>query len=266
MKLNQYQTIIIKIGSSLIIDKNKAMRMKWLRFLARDIFKLQKMGHRVLLVSSGAIASSCKKLKIDPANLSLSDKQAFAAYGQAILTEKMTSIFAKEKLNIAQILVTADDCNILRRKENIRACLDNLHRMNILPIINENDVVAIDEIKFGDNDGLAAEIAILVKADLLVLMSDVDGLYDSDPKINKNAKILSLPKINAEILSKVKKTKSFYGTGGMYSKLQSAYKANMNEIDVVITKGEGRRPLLSLEHKKIYSLFKGVDVSYNLLD
>jgi len=256
MKLKKYQTIIIKIGSSLIVDKNRSMRIKWLKSLARDIKKLQKNGHKVLLVSSGSIASSCKKLKTDPNLLSLSQKQAYAAYGQAILIEKIGRIFAKAKLDVAQILVTADDCKVEKRKLNIRNCLDNLYKMNIIPVINENDVVAIDEIKFGDNDGLAAEMAILVKADLLVLMSDVDGLYDYDPKLNKDAKIIALPNSSDSILfSKVKKTKSYYGTGGMYSKLESAKKANANQIDVIITKGEGRKPLFALEKKKPYSLF-----------
>ncbi len=257
MKLKKYQTIIIKIGSSLIVDKNRSMRIKWLKSLARDIKRLQKNGHKVLLVSSGAIASSCKKLKTDPNMLSIAEKQAYAAYGQAILTEKLGRIFAKAKLNISQILVTSDDCYIDKRKANIKNCLDNLYKMNVIPVINENDVVAIEEIKFGDNDGLAAEIAILVKADLLVLMSDVDGLYDYDPKLNKNAKIIAFPcSEDSMLFSSVKKTKSYYGTGGMYSKLQSAKKANEKNIDVIITKGSGRRPLYSLEKKKLFSLFK----------
>ena len=258
MKLSDYNTIVIKIGSSLIIDeKSSSLRLKWLKSFAKEVKKLQKAGVDVVLVCSGSIASASKTLGKLRSELNLEESQAYAAFGQAILIGNLRRIFARQGLDIAQILITNEDCENRRRYLNMRATIGKLLEMNIIPVINENDTISTDEIKFGDNDGLAARTVGIVDADLLVLLSDVDGLYDKNPKGNKDAKFLAEVKsITKKIEDLAGEDTSHYGTGGMASKIAAPKIATEFGANVIITKGEGNKSLFGLDKNKKHTLFK----------
>ena len=179
--------VVIKIGSALLIDKeNGNLNNKWLNSLALDINNLLKLEKEIIIVSSGSIALGKKQLKLRD-NLSLDEKQAAAATGQISLAYAWKDIMGKYGLNIAQILLAPDDTETRRKHLNARATLLKLLELNVIPVINENDTVSTEEIRFGDNDRLAARVAQMCSADLLILLSDINGLYSSDPNINKNS-------------------------------------------------------------------------------
>lgn len=256
MQLSNYQKIVIKIGSSVIISEKNTMRKKWLKELAREIKKLQKSGVQVVLVCSGAIACACKALGRERADLDISELQAYAAYGQAILIETIKKQFKAAKLEAAQMLITSADAGNRKRYLNMRSTINNLLDLNIVPVINENDSVATEEITFGDNDGLSVQVAHLISADLLILLSDVAGLYDANPKTEANAKLLTnIKKIDDKIYALAQKDTSKYGTGGMFSKIKAADLATSAGTDVLITKGAEN--IFALEKNKPYSFFKG---------
>lgn len=257
MKFTDYNIIVLKLGSALVVDsKNNNFRVKWLQDLACDIEKLRNLGIKVLIVCSGAIASASRKLGKNKQELSLDELQAYAAYGQALLIGEMQKIFAKQQIELAQILITNDDCQNRRRYLNMRATISKLLEMDIVPIINENDTISTEEIKFGDNDVLAARVVALSEADLLILLSDIEGLYDSNPKENKGAKLIKeIKQIDHKILALASSKTNIYGTGGVKSKIQAAKIANGFGADMIITKGAGKNPLLALEQQKLYSIF-----------
>ena len=186
--------IVIKIGSALLIDKeNGNLNDKWLNSLALDINNLLKLEKEVIIVSSGSIALGKKQLKLRD-NLSLDEKQAAAATGQISLAYAWKDIMGKYGLNIAQILLAPDDTETRRKHLNARATLLKLLELNVIPVINENDTVSTEEIRFGDNDRLAARVAQIIGADCLILLSDVDGLYTDNPKKNKKTKLIKIVK------------------------------------------------------------------------
>ena len=261
-----YKTIVIKVGSALLFDhKKKKPNSVFLNNLAKDIKTLKKMGINVIIVSSGAIASACHELNLQRKNISLDRLQALAAYGQILLIEHYKKQFSKYNLNLGQMLITNDNCQNRRHYLNMRATLNNLLELDIIPIVNENDSIITDEIKFGDNDNLSAQLAQLSNADLLIILSDVSGLYEQNPKINKNAKLITnISNITSKItnMAKEKETNDF-GTGGMFSKIQAAKIATNSGTDVVITKGEKNNVIIGLSNDKSYSIFhkKNIHVS-----
>ena len=190
MYLKNSKIIVIKIGSSLLIDENKKIRKKWLSEFSKDIKDLLNQNKRIIIVSSGAIAMGCKKLNLSKRNLKLDKSQAVASIGQIELMNLFTDTFLKNKINISQILLTLEDTEQRRRALNAKRTFENLFQLNFVPIVNENDSIATSEIKYGDNDRLASRVAQISAADALILLSDVEGLYTSNPKINKNAKLL----------------------------------------------------------------------------
>jgi glutamate 5-kinase len=190
MYLKNSKIIVIKIGSSLLIDENKKIRKKWLTEFAKDIQVLIKQNKKIIIVSSGAIAMGCKKLDINKKNLKLDKSQAVASIGQIELMNLFSETFVKSKINISQILLTLEDTEQRRRALNAKRTFDNLFQLGFVPIVNENDSTATSEIKYGDNDRLASRVAQITSADSLILLSDVDGLYTKNPKIYKNAKLL----------------------------------------------------------------------------
>ena len=190
MSLKNSKTIVIKIGSSLLVDKNKKIRKKWLLSFAKDIQKLKSKNKKIIIVSSGAIALGCIKMKYNKKNLKLDKSQAVASIGQIELINLFSNIFSRYKLNISQILLTLEDTEERRRSLNAKRTFENLFDLNFIPIVNENDTIATTEIKYGDNDRLASRVAQITNADTLVLLSDVDGLYTKNPKIFKDAKII----------------------------------------------------------------------------
>ena len=196
MYFDKLNTIVIKIGSSLIIDEKKKIRSKWLDSFVKDIKDLKKVGKRIIIVSSGAIALGCKKLNLDKKNLKIDKSQAIASIGQIELMNLLKKNFSKKKMDISQILITLEDTEIRRRAINARRTLDNLFDIGFIPVVNENDSIATSEIKYGDNDRLASRVAQISNADCLILLSDVGGLYNKNPKVHKDAKLIKELKKN----------------------------------------------------------------------
>lgn len=185
--LSDYRRLVIKVGSSLLIDESGKLDRDWLGTLADDIARLKADGHELLIVSSGAIAIGSSILGINKKRARLEDLQAAAAAGQVQLVHAYQDALARHRIVAAQILLTPDDTENRRRFLNARGTLGRLLERSVVPIINENDTVATEEIRYGDNDRLAARVSQLVMADALILLSDVDGLYSSDPATNPGA-------------------------------------------------------------------------------
>lgn len=248
--LDTYSRIILKIGSSLLVDETTGqINQDWLQGLALDIADFAKKGTQILIVSSGAIALGRTRLGLGSEKLTLAQKQACAATGQALLTQVYEAVLSPHGLVTAQALLTLNDTEHRRRWINAKATLSTLLSLNAIPIINENDTVATDEIRYGDNDRLAARVAQMVEADLLILLSDVDGLYDKDPSQDDSAQHIPLIKIlTPEILAMGGSANSARGTGsgGMATKLQAAKIATEAGCALVITKGSVHRPLSTL--------------------
>ncbi len=257
--LKTYKRVAIKIGSALLVDdKTGKIKQSWLAALAEDIAHFAKHDTEILIISSGAIALGRNRLSLNSNALTLSQKQACAAAGQAVLTQAYEAALAPYSLVTAQALLTLNDTENRRRWMNAKATLSTLLTLRAIPIINENDTVATDEIRYGDNDRLAARVAQMVEADLLILLSDVDGLYDIDPTQNTNARhIPFIAELTSNILAmgggiNNAKAKNM-GSGGMATKLQAAKIATEAGCTMVIAKGTQNHPLAALESGSIKS-------------
>lgn len=223
--ISDSKRIVIKIGSALLVDKKSGqIRRGWLETLAEDIARLRARGQEVVVVSSGAIAVGRRHLKLSSGRLRLEESQAAAATGMVRLAHAYQEVLARHELTLAQVLITLDDSENRRRYINARNTLDTLLRLGAVPLINENDTVATDEIRFGDNDRLAARVAAMISADMLVILSHMDGLYDRDPTADSDAVHVPLieGEISAEIEAMAGSGKSADGTGGMITKLAAA--------------------------------------------
>jgi len=242
--------IVVKIGSSLLVDNETgSLRYDWLEALAADIGRCRDRGQRIIIVSSGAIALGRRYLNMKSRDLRLEEKQAAAAAGMVRLAHAYQECFETHNLSVAQILLTRDDSENRRRYLNARSTLFTLLSVGAIPLINENDTVATEEIRFGDNDQLAARVAVMVSADLLVLLSDIDGLYDGDPKINNNVKLIpEVREITQEIQDMAGKAASNDSSGGMVTKLAAAKQCIGSGCSMVITKGDHFKPLQALEN------------------
>ena len=244
MYLENSKIIVIKIGSSLLIDDNKKIRKKWLTEFAKDIQDLIKQNKKIIIVSSGAIAMGCKKLNLNKKNLKLDKSQAIASIGQIELMNLFSKTFIKFKINISQILLTLEDTEQRRRALNAKRTFDNLFQLGFVPIVNENDSIATTEIKYGDNDRLASRVAQISGADSLILLSDVDGLYTQNPKIYKNAKLLKeIKNIDQNIEKIATKSISEFGIGGMKTKIDAAKICQLSGCKMVIANGLLDRPI-----------------------
>jgi len=244
MYLKDSKIIVIKIGSSLLIDNNKKIRKKWLFEFSKDIRDLIKQNKKVIIVSSGAIAMGCKKLNLSKKTLKLDKSQAVASIGQIELMNLFSETFVKSKINISQILLTLEDTEQRRRALNAKRTFDNLFQLGFVPIVNENDSIATSEIKYGDNDRLASRVAQISGADSLVLLSDVDGLYSQNPKIYKNAKLLKVIRnIDKNIEKIATKSISEHGTGGMKTKIDAAKICQLSGCQMAIANGLLNRPI-----------------------
>jgi len=244
MYLKDSKIIVIKIGSSLLIDDNKRVRKKWLSEFAKDIQELIKQNKKVIIVSSGAIAMGCKKLNLNKKNLKLDKSQAIASIGQIELMNLFSETFVKSKVNISQILLTLEDTEQRRRALNAKRTFDNLFQLGFVPIVNENDSIATSEIKYGDNDRLASRVAQISGADSLIILSDVDGLYTQNPKIYKNAKLLKeIKNIDKNIEKIATKSISKHGTGGMKTKIDAAKICQLSGCQMAIANGLLIRPI-----------------------
>ena len=252
MYLNNAKIIILKIGSSNLVDSKGKLKEKWLQSLAEDIKKLKKKGKEFVIVSSGAIALGKNYLKIKQKNIKIEMSQALASIGQIHLTNIYRKIFEKNKIKIGQILISLDDTEQRRRAINAKRTFENLFKLGAVPIVNENDTTATSEIKYGDNDRLAARVAQIISANILVIFSDVDGLYSS----LENKKIIKeVSNVDEKIYSFVKNKKNYYGSGGMKTKLEAA-KICMNAgCYMAIANGKHINPLSKLLKENICTWF-----------
>ena len=250
MYLKNSKIIVIKIGSSLLIDENKKIRKKWLSEFSKDIKDLLNQNKRIIIVSSGAIAMGCKKLNLSKKNLKLDKSQAVASIGQIELMNLFTDTFLKSKINISQILLTLEDTEQRRRALNAKRTFENLFQLNFVPIVNENDSIATSEIKYGDNDRLASRVAQISAADSLILLSDVEGLYTTNPKINKNAELLKeIKNIDKNIEQISTKSVGEHGTGGMKTKIDAAKICQLSGCIMAIANGLPLRPIKKIIEK-----------------
>lgn len=250
MYLKNSKIIVIKIGSSLLIDENKKIRKKWLSEFSKDIKDLLNQNKRIIIVSSGAIAMGCKKLNLSKKNLKLDKSQAIASIGQIELMNLFTETFLKSKINISQILLTLEDTEQRRRALNAKRTFENLFQLNFVPIVNENDSIATSEIKYGDNDRLASRVAQISAADSLILLSDVEGLYTTNPKINKNAELIKeIKNIDKNIEQISTKSVGEHGTGGMKTKIDAAKICQLSGCIMAIANGLPLRPIKKIIEK-----------------
>ena len=246
--LAHVKRVVIKIGSGVISD-HSGLDLKRMATLCEDVYSLRQRGYEVILVSSGAVAAGKADLGIKGSarTLSLPLKQAAAAIGQSRLMRAYKDALRQHGLTAAQILLTRDDLANRRRYLNARNTLMTLLDYGVVPIINENDTVVIDEIRFGDNDNLSAMATNLVEAQLLVILSDVDGLFDSDPRHNAEAKLISeVERITPEIEAMAGKEATMLGTGGMTTKLKAAKRATLFGAGTAIINGLSPHNLLYL--------------------
>jgi glutamate 5-kinase len=248
MNLTHSKRIVIKVGSSLLIDADDHIRKSWIATLAEDIAALKKEGRQVIIVTSGAVALGRRALGYDKKGLLLEEKQAAAACGQTALMAGWAEAFQKNTITPAQILLTIDDSENRRRYLNARNTLETLLASEqVIPVINENDTVATSELRFGDNDRLAARVAQMVGADTLILFSDIEGLYTSNPHVNPNAEFVAEVKdITADIESMAGAVTSNVGSGGMVTKIMAAKLALAAGCHMAITSGKEEHPLKKL--------------------
>ncbi|MCE0744004.1 glutamate 5-kinase [Acetobacter sicerae] len=246
--LAQARRVVVKIGSALLVDPElAALREAWLASVADDIAALRASGTEVVLVSSGAIALARHALGMPQRALRLEEKQAAAAVGQIRLAQAWTSVLSERGVTAAQLLLTPDDTEDRRRYLNARATLDTLLSLGCVPVINENDTVATAEIRFGDNDRLAARVAQMIDADQLILLSDIDGLYTADPRNDPDAQhIPVVGAMTAEIDAMGGAPPPGYSSGGMRTKLVAAHIATDSGCAMAIALGKRPHPLAAL--------------------
>jgi glutamate 5-kinase len=241
--------LIVKIGSALLVDGTTGdIRHDWLAGLVDDIVRCRARGQEVLLVSSGAIAVGRRHLGLSAGPLKLEEKQAAAATGQIRLAHAYLEALARHGISVAQVLLTLNDTEQRRRHLNARATISQLLLLGAVPVINENDTVATAEIRFGDNDRLAARVAQMISADTLILLSDVDGLYTADPRRDATARhIGEIRTITPEIEAMAGHAPRGYSSGGMVTKLAAARIAMASGCRMVIARGDGLHPLAAIE-------------------
>ena len=250
--ITSYNRIVIKIGSAVLADSDGRVNHSILSSISEDVAWLIKNGKEVLIVSSGAIALGRKKIKFSE-NLTLPESQALAAHGQIELMSAWKKHLNKFSIPISQILLTPRDTELKLSSKNAQQTVNKLLEVGCLPIINENDTTATDEIKFGDNDILAAQIAVLINADHLVLLSNVDGLYKEPPKNNKNDDLVLEVKSITKKIKDMAGAASKLGRGGMISKIKAAEICMKSKCSVIITSGLKDNPIKSLNNKKTKS-------------
>lgn len=251
------KTILIKIGSSTVTDKNGRLDKENLELLVNQVATVWSGGINCVLVSSGAIAAGIEELGLDERPKEISKLQAAAAVGQGLLIHRYTDIFRAEGIQVAQILLTQFDMAHREFYLNAKQAFDQLLAMRVVPIVNENDTTTVEEIKFGDNDMLAALVAVLIEVDFLVILSDIDGLYASDPRLSKTKKIDTVEKITSDIEAMAAGIGSKFGSGGMVTKLNAAKIAGAAKIGTYIADGREKNALLRIvDGQKVGTYFR----------
>ena len=253
MDLKSCKRIVIKVGTSTLTHETGMLNIRRVESLVKTLSDLKNSGKEIILVSSGAIGVGVGKLGLKARPSDTPSKQAAAAVGQCELMYLYDKQFEEYHHTVAQLLLTRDVVEMEKRKQNVINTLDRLLDMNVIPVINENDTVSVDEIEFGDNDTLSAIVAVLAKADCLVLLSDIDGLFDSDPRKNPDAKLIPvIEAIDDRIMALAGDAGTSRGTGGMITKIHAAQIATEAKIPMAIINGE--KPEL------LYDLFDGKSV------
>ena len=249
MLLKNSKKIVIKIGSSTVVDNKGRFKRKWVSSLIKDI-KRYKGNSDLVIVSSGAIALGQNYLSIKKKKIKLEMNQAIAAVGQIHLAGEFQKLFDKYKIKTGQILISPDDTEQRRRALNVRRTFDNLFKLKAIPIVNENDTTATSEIKYGDNDRLASRVAQITNADTLILLSDVDGLFTKNPKKFKDAKLIKkITDLKKDIHNVNIKGITEYGSGGMNTKIQAAKICNLAGCNMIIANGLNMYPINQIEKK-----------------
>jgi glutamate 5-kinase len=248
-RLTDAKRVVVKVGSTLLVDGDKGrLNRSWLESLAADVAALRKRGQEVILVSSGAIALGRRQLNLGSGKLKLEESQAAAAVGQIRLAHAYKELLDAHEITVAQILLTLGDTEQRRRYLNARGTLNTLLALKAVPVINENDTVATAEIRYGDNDRLAARVAQMVGADCLILLSDIDGLYTADPKDDPDAQFIArVLEITPLIEAMAGGTGSDVGSGGMLTKIAAAKIAVAAGCHLCISKGALEHPLQRIE-------------------
>lgn len=244
-RLTEAKRVVIKVGSALLVDAEKGrLNRSWLETFCSDVAQFRKRGQEVILVSSGAIALGRRHLALGPGKLRLEESQAAAAVGQIRLAHAYKELLEAHDITVAQVLLTLGDTEQRRRYLNARGTLNMLLSLGAIPVINENDTVATTEIRYGDNDRLAARVAQMAAADCLVLLSDIDGLYTADPRIDPNAQFIAqVREITPAIEAMAGGSASAVGTGGMQTKIAAAKIAVGAGCHLCIAKGANPHPL-----------------------
>ena len=242
---------VIKIGTSTLTHDNGSVNLRRIEALCRIVSDIMNSGEEIILVSSGAIGMGVGKLGLKSRPSDIAGKQACAAVGQCELMYEYDKLFGEYNHTVAQILLTAPDLACDDRREKFENTVERLLDLGVLPIINENDTVATEEIVFGDNDTLAAKVAVTVNADLLILLSDIDGLYTADPHKNPEARLIAeVREITDDIMSLAGKAGTDRGTGGMETKLKAAKIATVAGCDMIIANGSAPELLYDIVEGK----------------
>ena len=255
--LKKYRRITVKIGSALLVDRQAGLKREWLASLVDDIAELAERGSEMLVVSSGAIALGRTILGLKGKALKLEESQAAAAVGQIALSSAWADELARHKVKSGQVLLTLGDTEERRRYLNARATISTLLKMKAIPVINENDTVATSEIRYGDNDRLAARVATMMGADLLVLLSDIDGLYTAPPARDPKAAFVPIvDRITPDIEAMAGAAASELSRGGMRTKLDAGKIATAAGTAMIITAGTRMSPLLAIERGERATFFE----------
>lgn len=256
-RVQSSERIVIKIGSSTLVDKNYHIRYDWLNALAKDIAPLIAQNKEVIIVSSGSIAIGKLMLRLNHKALTLAQKQAAAAVGMGRLIQSYDNAFNPYNIAIGQVLLTLEDSENRRRYLNARNTILTLAELGTIAVINENDTIATDEIKVGDNDRLAARVAAMTSADLLIMFSDIDGLYTANPRQDATAQhIAQIDEITEDIEKMGKGAGSDVGTGGMATKIMAAKICMEAGVDMVLMDGNQDAPITRLLNGERFSLFQ----------
>jgi glutamate 5-kinase len=261
--LSKARLIVVKVGSALVVSAETGLVDRaWLAAFALDAARLRGRGQKLVIVSSGAVALGRARLKLPKRILALPEKQAAAAAGQSLLMRAWEEALEPFGLRTAQILLTPDDTEVRRRFLNARATLETLLDLGAVAVVNENDTVATEELRYGDNDRLAARVAQMVGADLLVLLSDVDGLYTADPRLNSDAEhVPVITALTEDVLAMAGGANRIdgVGTGGMATKIAAARIAMAAGCATLITLGRRPSPLAAVEHGERATLFAAAE-------
>ncbi len=252
-RLTQVKRVVIKVGTSSLTYETGKLNIKKIESIVRVVSDLRNRGIQVVLVSSGAVGAGVGKLNLPEKPSETIKKQALAAIGQATLVSMYDKFFSEYGHSSAQVLLTKFILDVPERYQNTKTTFETMFEYGVIPIVNENDVISTYELEFGDNDTLSAYIAELVGAELLIILSDIDGLYDSNPQENPDAKLISVVEsVDESIYSIAGGAGSRRGTGGMITKLKAAEIVNPAGIDMIITNGA--------HPERIYDIFEGNSV------